>query len=246
MTLISATPAELAAEGAKVKAMMRVRGLRQEETARRCGIGSQSNLSHYLSGRRALTLAYASKLAGVLGCSIADFSPRLAREAEMIHAVDPAATAVTVAPIESALRKVPVLSYVQAGDPSGGEGTSYRETAIDQGDYILMPEDEAPEEAFALVIKGDSMEPDFCEGDRIIVDPTIPPRAGAFVVARREDPIGDGYETTFKKYRLTGYDAHGREVFELIPLNPDYPTYDSRRDRLTIIGVAISHNRPLL
>lgn len=232
-------------EAAKIKKIIKDRGALQKDIAKKSGLGSPSNFSQYLSGQRPLQLLPALKIASALECSLADFSPRLAREAAR-EGVAQAVHSSGVVPVEITLRKVPVLSYVQAGDPSGGEGTSYREAALDQGDYILMPEDEAPEEAFALVIKGDSMEPDFCEGDRIIVDPTIRPKAGAFVVARREDPISDGYETTFKKYRLTGYDAHGREVFELIPLNPDYPTYNSRRDRLTIIGVAISHNRPLL
>ncbi|WP_391540669.1 LexA family protein [Lonepinella koalarum] len=60
-------------------------------------------------------------------------------------------------------------------------------------EYILTDLD-VSENAFALKIKGDSMEPDFIEGDVIIVDPKIQPHAGEFVVA-----VNGDYEATFKK-----------------------------------------------
>ena len=87
------------------------------------------------------------------------------------------------------------------------------------------------EVAFALKIKGDSMEPEFKEGDTIIIDPMVAPHPGEFVIAKNGD-----HEATFKKYRLK---ANGS--FELVPLNPDYPTIDSDIQPVKIIGTMIEH-----
>lgn len=87
------------------------------------------------------------------------------------------------------------------------------------------------------------MEPDFVQGDIIIVDPSISPSPGDFVVASRVDPLCGGLEVTFKKYRLRSYNSRGQMVFELSPLNPDYPTYVSDADKLTVIAVLVEHRR---
>ena len=49
------------------------------------------------------------------------------------------------------------------------------------------------------------------------------------------------YEVTFKKYRVIGFDEEGREIFELIPLNPDFPAYNSKQHPISIIGVVVRH-----
>jgi SOS-response transcriptional repressor LexA len=90
----------------------------------------------------------------------------------------------------------------------------------------------------ALRIKGDSMAPEFREGDVIIVDPAIVPSPGDFVVGRN-----GSHEATFKKFRPRGIDASGREVFELVPLNDDYPTMRSDTERLLIVGTMVEHRR---
>jgi SOS-response transcriptional repressor LexA len=83
------------------------------------------------------------------------------------------------------------------------------------------------------------MLPDFLEGDRVIIDPDIRPHSGDFVAAR--DSKGGA---TFKKYRLRGVDPHGREVFELIPLNTDeFDSVRSDLEPLEIIGTMVEHRR---
>ena len=42
----------------------------------------------------------------------------------------------------------------------------------------------ADNEPFALMNLGDSMEPEFLDGDVITIDPSIPPEHGHYVVAR--------------------------------------------------------------
>ena len=206
----------------------------QKEFAKRFDIGTPGLLWQYLNGRKALNLKVAVKIAAGLGVCVGDFSPRLSKEQRDLAPSN-------VAPLPVRQKKIPILSSVRAGDPNGG-AVSARETAIEEGDYV-MGDFEMPDECFALVIEGRSMEPDFREGDVIIVDPTVAPAPGDFVVASREDPIADGFETTFKKYRPRGYSPSGRVIFELTPLNPDFPTYNSEVDKLSIVGVLVEHRR---
>ncbi len=128
--------------------------------------------------------------------------------------------------------KIPVISYVQAG-----QWTEIFDRLDTSGYEYLMTDLDVSEQGFALEITGDSMEPDFKAGDFIIVDPKVQPLTGEFVVA-----INGDYEATFKKYRETGeIDSEGRNHFELIPLNPDYPRMYSNRTDIRIIGTMIEH-----
>ncbi|MBJ9964474.1 S24 family peptidase [Burkholderia seminalis] len=139
-----------------------------------------------------------------------------------------------VRPAPVGVRRIPLISSVQAGQmteavdpfPQGG-AFEYLLTDLDLSDN-----------AFALEIDGDSMLPDFHPGDRVIVDPAICPRPGDFVVAKNGRE-----EATFKKYRARGIGADGREAFELIPLNPDYAAISSEHEPVRIIGVMVEHRR---
>ena len=68
------------------------------------------------------------------------------------------------------------------------------------------------EHCFALRVRGESMLPEFREGDMIVVDPDLSPRSGDFVVAVLD---GTG-EATFKRYQKK------KDGEVLMPLNPDY------------------------
>lgn len=138
-----------------------------------------------------------------------------------------------VVPASIGMTKVPLISYVQAGQWTGID--DFRETCGDY-EYILTVLD-VSDDAFALEIKGDSMTPDFLEGDVVIIDPNEPPHAGEFVAA-----INGSYEATFKKYRPLGeIDNFGREHFELIALNPDYPKLSTLKQEIRIIGTMVEH-----
>ncbi len=136
------------------------------------------------------------------------------------------------APIGS--RRVPLISYVQAGRMSEAVDPFPPGAAFE---YLLTDLD-LSEHAFALEIDGLSMTPEFNPGDRVIVDPAITQRPGDFVVAK------NGHEeATFKRYRARGINAAGEEVFELVPLNPDYPTISSENQPVKIIAVMVEHRR---
>lgn len=129
--------------------------------------------------------------------------------------------------------KIPIISYIQAGQWTGIE--DFKETCGNY-EYILTDLD-VSDDAFALEIKGDSMTPDFIEGDIVIIDPNEQPHAGEFVAA-----INGSYEATFKKYRPLGeVDEYGREQFELIPLNPDFPKLSTLKQEIRIIGTMVEH-----
>lgn len=127
---------------------------------------------------------------------------------------------------------VPILSYVQAGhwcEPNevrDHEGNvEWVQASVEMGPY-----------GFALRLRGDSMMPFFRDGDLIFVDPEEPAHPGDFVVAKNGSD-----EAVFKKYRPRGYDDTGKEIFELVPLNEDYPILRSDISTIRIIGVMVEH-----
>lgn len=140
-------------------------------------------------------------------------------------------------------RRIPVLSYIQAGDPrpvidSYMAGAGMDEVAVDS-----EKEQELSMESFALVVSGNSMAPDFKDGDVVVVDPDIKPQPGDIVVAVLE---GD-QEATIKKYRSRGNDHAGHHVFELVPLNEDYHTITVSSDNPGhIVGAVVEHRRNLM
>lgn len=133
---------------------------------------------------------------------------------------------------EVSTKRVPLISYVQAGALAHKNPIE----AFDGSFEYVMTDMDWSQFTFALRIEGDSMEPDFRQGDVIIVDPEIEPAPGEFVVAKNGD-----HEATFKKYRPTGMGLHGVYNFELTPLNPDYPVLRSQDIPLTIIGTMVEH-----
>ncbi|WP_429952159.1 LexA family protein [Comamonas sediminis] len=131
-------------------------------------------------------------------------------------------------------RRIPVISSIQAGHwkeivdnfaPGDAEDWIYTDLELSQV-------------AFALDIVGYSMIPEFLPGHRVIIDPEVAPRPGDFVAARNGDDMA-----TFKKYRPRGITDTGLEVFELVPLNPDYPTLSSATQHIQIIGTMMEHRK---
>ncbi|MEH8245907.1 S24 family peptidase [Aeromonas veronii] len=129
--------------------------------------------------------------------------------------------------------RVPILSYVQAGN--WREMCEQASTFDGNVEYVTASVDIGPC-GFGLWLRGNSMTPQFNEGDLVIVDPDEQPRPGDFVVAKNGSD-----EATFKKYRPRGIDENGQEVFELVPLNDDYPPMYSDRQHIEIIGVMVEH-----
>ncbi|QZN97817.1 LexA family protein [Symbiopectobacterium purcellii] len=165
------------------------------------------------------------------GDSLISLSRELQCSPEFILYGEDSVSNVELAAVDS--RLVPIISYVQAGAWTA-ECTI---RSVDGGIDFLQTNLELSASAFALVIKGKSMLPDFSEGDTVIIDPDVIPIPGDFVVAKNGQE-----EAIFKKYRPRGV-INGKDVFELTPLNDDYPTVRSDETPIRIIGTMIEHRR---
>lgn len=86
-------------------------------------------------------------------------------------------------------------------------------------------------ESFALQVLGDSMVPEFAEGDVIVIEPEGLATDGAFVLARHDD------EWMFRQLVAVG------EGWRLCPLNPLYPSIDLK-DLSAVRGVVIQKTTP--
>lgn len=232
------TPEQIT-ECAEAKRLFEERStLSQREFAQRYDLGTPGNLWQYLNGRRALNLDAAVKIANGLGVSVADFSQRLARkQAEL---AGPSLSNVSAAPRGS--KRIPLLTYAQAGQFCSRGQVPHPQAAIDAGDFIAV-DDHTPAGCFALIVEGRSMEPVFIEGDVIVIDPNITPRPGDYVLGCRINEFTGEFETTFKKYKARGLDEMGREIFELVPLNDDFSTISSASQKIEIAGVMVEHRR---
>ncbi|MEG2265707.1 MAG: XRE family transcriptional regulator [Acinetobacter sp.] len=130
--------------------------------------------------------------------------------------------------------EIPVLDFVQAGL----FGTVEYDGINPKDKTYTTYQSPKPSDVFGLTVEGMSMAPVFLPGDSLVIDASLAPQPGSFVIAQN-----GSYEATFKKYRVIGYDEYGREEFELVPLNPDYPTISSRDHKISIIGVMVRHER---
>lgn len=216
----------------RITASRQAQKMSKAELARRIGI-SHASVSKWESGLNQPKGRYLNDLADALGVTVnwlltgdGDMSePATTKAIPGYHNVEPA-----VIPQGS---RVPVISYVQAGH--------WREmcehaTAFDGNvEYVTAGVELGPC-GFGLWVRGDSMSPKFEDGDLIIVDPDIVPKAGDFVVASNGKE-----EATFKKYRSRGEYDNGQPRFELVPLNEDHETLSTDQTPIIIIGVVVEH-----
>ncbi|BBL31238.1 repressor [Pantoea ananatis] len=204
----------------------RLRALRQERKLTQGQLGKAVGVSDVTVGywERDLNTPGGkslSKLASYLGVS----------EAYLLYGKEDESN-VAAAPVGAL--KVPVISYVQAGQWSPESDARNLEGNID---YVLST-GSFSRGTFALKIKGKSMEPEFVEGDLILVDPELSPQPGDYVVAKNGED-----EATFKKYRARGVNQEGNDIFELVPLNDDFAVRRSDKEKINIIGVLVEHRR---
>lgn len=204
----------------------RLSGKSRTQLAAAIGV-STSAISQWLSGSvKSLKGSTAAKIEAATGV----------RAAWIVEGTGPkmVGDAPNVTPAALGVRRIPLIDYVQAGnwtcpaDPfAAGDAAEWLMTDLDLAEC-----------AFALEIKGDSMLPEFRPGDRVIIDPEVQPQPGDFVVAKN----GEG-EATFKKYRPRGANERGQVIFELVPLNEDYPSMRSDIQPIHIVGTMIEHRK---
>jgi SOS-response transcriptional repressor LexA len=88
-------------------------------------------------------------------------------------------------------------------------------------------------ESFALMVLGDSMEPEFIQGDIIVIEPEGLATDGSYVMAWLEG------EWIFRQLQQAG----PKGGWKLVPLNPNYPSA-SIPDLSVIKGVIIQKSKP--
>jgi SOS-response transcriptional repressor LexA len=80
----------------------------------------------------------------------------------------------------------------------------------------------------------------FLPGHYIGVDKDAAVNFGDLVVAKRDLDA----QAVFRRYEPQGFDKQGREIIDLVPLNPDYPTLRIDAENPgRILGKVVLHSR---
>ncbi|CAB3705951.1 putative HTH-type transcriptional regulator [Achromobacter ruhlandii] len=203
--------------GDRIKEARLSLGMSQAQLARKIGV-SQGAIGHLERGRTqasSLLLRLASALgvspvwleSGDVPFSTSD-DEALASRLRHVSA-QPFGSGTNVAPGPDLYTPIPLISWVQAGDWC---------TVVDNfapGDaeeWLPCPRAHSPS-AFALRVRGVSMEPKYQDGDIIFVDPEVQANHGRNVVVR----LDNDEAATFKQLVEEGNKRYLR------PLNPDWP-----------------------
>lgn len=126
------------------------------------------------------------------------------------------------------LYKVPLVSWSVAEKQ---EKSPYAFSSDDTEKWITS--DVGGASVFALRINDDSMEPEFHEGDTIVVDPRTVPGENDFVIVKNAHG-----EFTFKQLKKYG------KTRLLHPLNPKYPDIElSDKHQYRIIGKVVKKEK---
>lgn len=136
------------------------------------------------------------------------------------------------------IRKAPILSLSQAIDFK-----KFIFSKIDKQEFEYFIDKGFSEDVFWIRMKADnSMLPIFADGDLVLVDSKIEPRTGNCVIAL----INGDNKATLRKFRICYDEKAEKEYFQLIAHNDFYPPIDSRRNKFTILGVTVKHERYLI
>lgn len=137
---------------------------------------------------------------------------------------------------------IPVLDYIQACDPAVCIEAMKNEGYSEKVDLIPVTaalSERIGEHAFALMVKDESMVPEFRVGDVLIVDPGTVAKPGEYVVALVEGNT----EVIVRKYKQLTVSKNESE-FELIALNSDWANLCAEKGiKVLIVGSLVSLNR---
>lgn len=213
--------------GQRLKSARNLAGLTQMQLGRQAGMGQSTIADLERSGSGTSKTATLASLCGVsalwLECGK---GPMSADAAALQHQ------------LPKGMRRYPLLGLQQASaDSARGEtGGTDDGTAL----AIEVASDSASPHAFFVQLEDNSMAPEIREGDRVLIDPTLPPRPGDCVLA-----TDSRQQAILRKYRVRGMDKAGAEIFELVPLNEDHPTLRSDEQMLQLRGTGVEHRRRL-
>lgn len=127
--------------------------------------------------------------------------------------------------------EVPLINSVTAGYPAEFTDLGYPARHADE--YVRVPDLDDPD-AFAARVVGDSMEPDYREGDVVVFSPARSISAGDDCFARLEPD----HESTFKRVYFEE-DDRGAEIIRLQPTNNAYPPRMLPRENVAGLYAAV-------
>ncbi|MGU5543311.1 LexA family protein [Aeromonas veronii] len=210
------------------KSRMKILGITQERLAEKLGV-TQGAIGHWLNKRREPSIDMILAILGELGLKNINIGTNGT-------IVDGHQNTELVPIPASAIRMVPLISWVQAG---GFCTTEQPELPADDYEAYACPNPKAGPRTFALKVRGDSMTNaigggrSYPEGTIIFVDPDHPASAGQRVVACLEDG-----GCTFKEL---AENEMGRQYLRAI--NPRY-TISDHDHPAKICGVVIGSYLP--
>lgn len=103
---------------------------------------------------------------------------------------------------------------------------------------------ECGKRSFTIKVSDKSMEcaarEAIFEGEIVVIDPDREYAAGDIVAV-----VAPGFDgVILRKYRVNHFDAESHPIFDLVPLNPDYPSIlNARAENVDIVGRVISATR---
>lgn len=123
---------------------------------------------------------------------------------------------------------VPIISWVAAGN---WNVASEEFQPGDADEWVST--DVKGQNIFALRVKGDSMEPEFVDGDIIILSPEGMIHPGDYVIVKNDEG-----EATLKQLKQYG------KIRVLHPLNPKYPDIElSEKHQYVIVGKVVEKKK---
>lgn len=138
---------------------------------------------------------------------------RLAGIAKIVTKAAPEGLLITALQQSPGPKLVPVINVTQV------EQLMDKTLRLDTPFAYVSADDDIGDSAFCLQVVGNSMEPVFQSGDRIICVPSSKFTPGNYVVAKADKDQA----AVIRRYRLVGKDAADNDIVSLIPENSDYP-----------------------
>lgn len=202
--------------GSRIRQVLSEKGLTQSQLARMVNV-KQQTISYICAPESAATSSrYAPAIAQALGVN-----PNWLQSGNG-DKYDPTVR-IELGGVTINVDRVPVLSSKDVEPYLLGKDVDKRRALMT--DFGVGPM------AFAIEVQSDCMRPVFRPGDRVIIDPAVSAEPGDYVLASCAGEI------IFRKYRV-----RGGGLFELVPLNDDWPTLRSDGEgKAKILGVMVEH-----
>ena len=208
----------------RMREQIKKSGITQADLARALGVSVQT-VNYWLIGRNKPKRDKILRIAHLLQCSpqSLEFGDDIEEIPGKIGEIEETA---------STWKEFPLISWVQAGSWSEmvdnfqpGDAERWIPFGITRKD---IPN------GYCLRVRGDSMEPEFADGDIILVDPHRQPENGQYVIVK----LLDSNEATFKKYVIDAGEV------SLHPLNyPKYQPIHLNGRKAMIVGVVIAKQK---